>query len=165
MLILCIPVNNVSIMSEWVFLGLTSTKQRIKCPPQGHKPVPLVRFEQANPQSWVKHSTTKPLGSCSKEKKVWNFRRFIVGLPLGDTENTCYYIPCFSCSFVCLHIDVGHQDISDNVTEKYSIGICVYSFPWCRMLIPKMGLVARKPVFGVSDKVRFKPACSATETS
>ena len=28
-----------------------------------------------------------------------------------------------------------------------------------------MGLVATKPVFGVSDKVRFKPACSATETS
>ena len=28
-----------------------------------------------------------------------------------------------------------------------------------------LGLVARKPVFGVSDKVRFKPACSATETS
>ena len=25
-----------------------------------------------------------------------------------------------------------------------------------------MGLVARKPVFGVSEKVRFKPACSAT---
>ena len=29
----------------------------------------------------------------------------------------------------------------------------------------KMGLVATKPVFRVSDKVRFKPACSATETS
>ena len=29
----------------------------------------------------------------------------------------------------------------------------------------QMGLVATKPVFGVSDKVRFKPACSATETS
>ena len=28
-----------------------------------------------------------------------------------------------------------------------------------------MGFAARKPVFGVSDKVRFKPACSATETS
>ena len=28
-----------------------------------------------------------------------------------------------------------------------------------------MGLVATKPVFGVSDKVRFKAACSATETS
>ena len=26
------------------------------------------------------------------------------------------------------------------------------------------GLVARKPVFGVSDKMRYKPACSATET-
>ena len=28
-----------------------------------------------------------------------------------------------------------------------------------------MSLVMRKPVFGVCDKVRFKPACSATETS
>ena len=28
-----------------------------------------------------------------------------------------------------------------------------------------MGLVATKPVFGVSDKVSFKPAYSATETS
>ena len=28
-----------------------------------------------------------------------------------------------------------------------------------------MGLAATKPVFRVSDKVRFKPACSATETS
>ena len=28
-----------------------------------------------------------------------------------------------------------------------------------------MGLVARKPDFGVSDKVGFKPVCSATYTS
>ena len=28
-----------------------------------------------------------------------------------------------------------------------------------------LGLVARKPVFGVSEKARLKPACSATETS
>ena len=27
-----------------------------------------------------------------------------------------------------------------------------------------MGLDTRKPVFGVSDKARLKPACSATET-
>ena len=27
-----------------------------------------------------------------------------------------------------------------------------------------MGLIVRKPVLGVSDKVRFKPACSAVET-
>ena len=27
-----------------------------------------------------------------------------------------------------------------------------------------MGLVARKPVFGVSDKASFKPVSSATET-
>ena len=29
----------------------------------------------------------------------------------------------------------------------------------------EMGLVARKPVFGVSNKVRFKPACSATDSA
>ena len=28
-----------------------------------------------------------------------------------------------------------------------------------------MSLVTRKPVFGVSDQVRIKPACSATETN
>ena len=28
-----------------------------------------------------------------------------------------------------------------------------------------MGLVARNPVFGVFDKVRYKPDCSATEIS
>ena len=28
-----------------------------------------------------------------------------------------------------------------------------------------MGLVATKPVFGASDEMRFKPACSARETS
>ena len=28
-----------------------------------------------------------------------------------------------------------------------------------------MGLVVKKPVFGVSNKLRFKPACSATDTS
>ena len=32
-------------------------------------------------------------------------------------------------------------------------------------LRPYLGLIATKSVFGVSDKVRFKPACSATETS
>ena len=29
----------------------------------------------------------------------------------------------------------------------------------------KLGRDARKPVFGVSDIARLKPACSATETS
>ena len=28
-----------------------------------------------------------------------------------------------------------------------------------------MSLVTRKPVFGVFDKVRLKPACAATEAS
>ena len=31
-------------------------------------------------------------------------------------------------------------------------------------VLSKMGRDARKPVFGVSDKARFKPVSSATET-
>ena len=34
-----------------------------------------------------------------------------------------------------------------------------------RSAVDHMGLVARKPVFGVSDKVSFKTVSSATETS
>ena len=33
------------------------------------------------------------------------------------------------------------------------------------MIALHMDLCVRKPVLGMSDKVRFKPACSATETS
>ena len=38
-LILHIPVNNFSVMSGWVFQGVTSTKQRIKCLAQAHATV------------------------------------------------------------------------------------------------------------------------------
>ena len=44
-------VNNYSSISGWVFLGLTSTKQRIKCLAQGHNTVPPVRLEPATPRS------------------------------------------------------------------------------------------------------------------
>ena len=41
--ILYTPVNNFSVMLGWVFLGLTSTKQRIECLAQEHKAVPPER--------------------------------------------------------------------------------------------------------------------------
>ena len=40
-LILYIPVNKCSVMSGWVFLGWTSSKQRIKCLAQRHNTVTL----------------------------------------------------------------------------------------------------------------------------
>ena len=39
-LILNIPVNGVSVMSGWIFLARTSTKQRIKCFTEGHNTMP-----------------------------------------------------------------------------------------------------------------------------
>ena len=53
-----LPVN----MGQ-VFLGLTSTKQSIKCLAQGHNAVRLVRLKPATLRSGVKHSTTEPLRS------------------------------------------------------------------------------------------------------
>ena len=62
-LIIYVQVNNFSVMSGWVFLGWTSTKQRNKCFALGHIPMPPV---SSNPQPLdlkVKHSTTKLLHS------------------------------------------------------------------------------------------------------
>ena len=47
----------------------------------------------------------------------------------------------------------GADSIMSN-TLKHCVHVCV-----------NMGYNVRQPVFGVSDTVRFKPACSATETS
>ena len=38
-------------------------------------------------------------------------------------------------------------------------------FAYASLYNNNLGRSAKNPVFGVSDKVRFKPACSATETS
>ena len=62
-LILYISVNNVSVMSEWVFLGWTSTKLGLMCLAQWHNTVMPARLETATPLSWDKHFTTEPL--CS----------------------------------------------------------------------------------------------------
>ena len=56
-LILYVPLDNFSVMLGRVFLGLTSTKQRIKCLAQGHNRVSPVRLEPATAWSGVKHST------------------------------------------------------------------------------------------------------------
>ena len=57
-LILYIPVNNFSFMSEPV---LSKDKCVTQCLAQGHN----VRLKSAAPQSRVKHSTTEPLCSLN----------------------------------------------------------------------------------------------------
>ena len=57
------PSQQFSVMSGQVFLGWTSTKQRLMCLAQGHNAVTLVRLEPSTPQSRVKNSTTEP--KCS----------------------------------------------------------------------------------------------------
>ena len=57
-LVLYIPANNFS-----VFLGLTSTKQRVKCLAQGHDNEPLVSLKLGTLRSQVLLSTTEPLHS------------------------------------------------------------------------------------------------------
>ena len=61
--------------------------------------------------------------------------------------------------------------ISNNVNLSLRISRCqrinnflyLFSVPWSCTY--NMSLITRKPVFGVSDQVRLKPACSATEAS
>ena len=46
-LILYVQVNNLSVMSGWVFLGRTSTKKGFLCLDQGHNAVTQVRLDPA----------------------------------------------------------------------------------------------------------------------
>ena len=62
-LILYVQINSFSVMSGRNFLGLTSTKQRIKCLAQEHNPVALVRLEPATPRFRVNHSIAEPMHS------------------------------------------------------------------------------------------------------
>ena len=58
-------------MSGGVFLGWTSSKQRIKCLAQRHNAVPQVNLEPTIPRSWVQHSTTEqPCSKCSAYRPV-----------------------------------------------------------------------------------------------
>ena len=61
-------VNNFSVMLGCVFLGLTITKQRIKCLVQGHNTVPLARLKPVTPRSQAEHSTTELLRICITPK-------------------------------------------------------------------------------------------------
>ena len=66
--------------------------------------------------------------------------------------------PGKSWVFVCEEETRINLTRLDRVLQRYDsskVGCCYYN----------MGLVARKPVFGVSSKVSFKPVSSATETS
>ena len=49
--------------------------------------------------------------------------------------------------------------------KKYAIKLFWYLYFVCNQQAKKLylSLVVRKPVFGVSDQVRHKPGCSATE--
>ena len=86
-LILYVTVNTFSVMSGWVFLGWTSTRQKIKCPSQRHNAEPPVRLKPATHWYRVKQSTNElplSLGSycflyvllkfvskCSRHHLLW----------------------------------------------------------------------------------------------
>ena len=65
-LILYVPVNNLSVMLGWVFLGLTSTKQGLMCLAQGQNAVTPVRLEPSALRSRIKHSISDPLHSHNR---------------------------------------------------------------------------------------------------
>ena len=63
-------VGTFLVMLGQVFLGWTSTYQRVKCLAQGYNAVPLIRLEPVTPPSRFKHSTTEPPPSSTDS--VWS---------------------------------------------------------------------------------------------
>ena len=72
-----------------------------------------------------------------KLRKMALLRQNIAGQKLYNSGQWCHRIVSV----------IPHDHSRETMTKKY------------------LSLVTRKPVFGVSDQVRLKPACSATETS
>ena len=89
-LILYVPVNIFSAMSERVLLGWTSTKQRIKCLAQGHNTVPPVRLEPATPLSPDSLSQRASLWAFiwEKQRLWWNGPRRKKTCLRGFAKNT-----------------------------------------------------------------------------
>ena len=56
------------------------------------------------------------------------------------------------------HVYVSNCDLQHDILD-FSTG------QWDNVTLLELGLVVRKPVFGVSDKASFKQVSSATETS
>ena len=85
-LVLYVPVNNFLVKSGRVFLGLTSTKQRLMCLAQGHNTATPVRLETATPRSLghCAHATHRSDGFSSIHwfisQKWWVFFNLLVYL-------------------------------------------------------------------------------------
>ena len=65
-LILYIPVNNFSLMWGQVFLGCTSTNQRLMCLAKGHNAVTPMRLKHTNPLPLDSHSTTEHIAASMR---------------------------------------------------------------------------------------------------
>ena len=60
-----------------------------------------------------------------------------------------------------MNYELLHFIMFDELPHKYHIFLNIMIYK----TTGKLGTFARKPVFGVSDRARLKPACSATGTS
>ena len=100
-LILYVPVNNLSVTSERVFPGWTSTKLGLMCLAQGNNTVTPVRLEPAALRSRVKHSTAEPLRSlcCSRGMSIFSYWLRTLGPTDALTHVSVYKMSWF---FKCL---------------------------------------------------------------
>ena len=85
------PVNIFSVKSGRVFLGWTSTKQRIKCLAQGHNTVPPVRLEPALVRAAWTESTLFAYGK----------RIYLILHKWTWTSN--FYLPTWKCIYIIIH--------------------------------------------------------------
>ena len=98
---------------------------------------------------------------CSVELSMNKFYK----LPLGQAGKMHRLIQVFArCTYQVVPFALSQGIIILFLNQNIYM-LCVLKINVSYKHARHMGLVARKPVFGVSNKVRFKPACSATETS
>ena len=117
------------------------------------------------------YSLAGKLDEKKKEKFMENCKSKFTSFLSKFTEDTSIYVGryCYSyyqCWIQYLPRAIRNRKLLRKIKLIFvRLGPVIFS-SLCTILVPsEMGLDATKPVFSVSDKVRLKPACSATKTT
>ena len=109
-----------------VFLGWTSTKQRIKSLTKGHNAMPLVSLKPATLRSRVQHSTTKSLRSWSElSAKAISSRRQKLSLAWKEWKVNSILKHLVILAGNHLHLHIHHSPIINTLpTGKFFMLFC-----------------------------------------
>ena len=119
------PINNLSDIKGWVYLGWTSAKLGLMCLAQDHNTETPVSREPAAPRSRVKYSSTEALHQQITEEdpnlKIMKYHSYIYqDINQSFMMQRCILIANFVCSLdIKAPLFMYQVDLSDHAIPKF----------------------------------------------